>query len=60
MSYITRVIGTREIVQQDRLIVVDAGNPAPEPVPGYTILFVSAVGNKDVYIEYKVVEGPIS
>lgn len=39
MSYTTRTIGTKTVLQDDRLLVVKEG---------------------DVYLEYKVYDGPLS
>lgn len=59
MSYTTRVIGTRSVLQEDRLIVVDAGADAPTPATGYAVVMLGTCANKDIYLEYRVVEGAI-
>lgn len=59
MSYTTRLIGLREILQDDRIILTDVGDPAPTPATGFTVLKIGTISNKDLYLEYKIYDGPI-
>lgn len=58
MSYVTRIIGARETLQEDRLILVTEGNLAPSPATGYTVIKLYTASGKDVYLEYRVYDGP--
>ena len=59
LSYATRVIGIREVLQEDRVITVNAGDPVPEPLERYDVVKVGTYENMDVYLEYRIYEGPI-
>ena len=54
MSYTTRKLGTLDVLQDDRIILVNAGDPAPDPAAGFSIIHLGTQMDKDVYLEYKV------
>lgn len=59
MGVVTRIIGTKSVLQDDRLITVATGDPAPTPAVGFSVLKVTTVDGKDVYLEYKIYDGPM-
>lgn len=60
MSYTTRTVGTKSVLQDDRLIVVNTGAAAPTPAAGFSVIKVTTIGGKDIYLEYKVYDGPLT
>ena len=60
--YESRKIGTKDVVQEDRIILVPTGDNAPTAATGYTIVGIGTINDDtetaifDIYLEYRQFE----